>query len=168
MCSSLCLGASSTGDLSAVLPTNPTPTPRWETPAMTRIEAAARIDAHSAFTPSAHEFTLRSSPTSRPPYSSKAASFPPLHNAKSRTKLFSINVTLGGGGWVDPLRKWPFSVGSVLSSLRFLACVSWPFRNNRGFGACGANQRYLAVEARACSRTAVLQVISTLTLSCCI
>ena len=82
---------------------------------MTRIEAAARIDAHSAFTPSAHEFTLRSSPTSRPPYSSKAASFPPLHNAKSRTKLFSINVTLGGGGWVDPLENglspWaPFSL----------------------------------------------------------
>ena len=79
---------------------------------MTRIEAAAWIDAHSALHTSAHELTLRSSPTATP-YSSKAAS--PPHNAKSRTRLFSINVTLGGGGWVDPPRNglspWaPFSL----------------------------------------------------------
>ena len=52
----------------------------------------------------------------------QAASPPPLHNAKSRTRLLSINVTLVMGGWTHP-RKWPFSVGSVLSSLCSRMCV---------------------------------------------
>ena len=88
---------------------------------------------------SAHELiTLRCSPTATP-YSSKQR---PLHNAKSRTRLFSINATLVVGGWI-PHRKWPFSVGSVLSSLLFLACVSQPFRNNRGFRAAALTNAIL-------------------------
>lgn len=131
-----CLGTSSTGDLSALFPTQPQPQDgrRHDTDRGRSLDRRAQC-VHT----SAHELiTLRCSPTATP-YSSKQR---PLHNAKSRTRLFSINATLVVGGWI-PHRKWPFSVGSVLSSLLFLACVSQPFRNNRGFRAAALTNAIL-------------------------